>query len=211
MVYEFQTTWNKFEAFPPIFKNTLVIAEFMKKNVKDNKLLTQPGKMRISSFQFVSRTVNTPCFDFYLDLWLECTQIRRFVQYAPLKCFNNFVQSAVNARIERERNQHLSDVTETMKLLANSSNVYKILDRSQHKLTKYLNGQKAHNITINEFFKRLNYLNDKLFEVGSANSKVQHKEHVIFCFFLYYIMPYCAGLNFITFFSKVFVNSIRSR
>ena len=77
-----------------------------------------------------------------------------------------------------------------MKLLANSSNVYKILDRSQHKLTKYLNGQKAHNITINEFFKRLNYLNDKLFEVGSANSKVQHKEHVIFCFFfiLYYAL-----------------------
>ena len=87
-------------------------------------------------------TIITPLLNFYLDLGLECTQIHRFVQYTPLKCFNSFVQSAVNARTEGDENPHSSVVAETMKLLANSSYGYQIMDRSRHTLTKYLNDEK---------------------------------------------------------------------
>ena len=54
------------------------------------------------------------------------------------------MQSAVNARREEEEYPNSSVVTESMKLLANSSYGYQILDRSRHTVTKYLNDEKIH-------------------------------------------------------------------
>ena len=61
-----------------------------------------------------------------------------------MKCFNNFLQSAVNARIEGEENPNPSVVAETLKSLANSSYGYLIMDRSRHTVTKYLSDDKTH-------------------------------------------------------------------
>ena len=68
----------------------------------------------------------------------------RFVECIPVKCSNKFVQSAVNARRERDENPNSSVVAETMKLLANSSYGYQIMDRSRHTVTKYLSDEKTH-------------------------------------------------------------------
>ena len=70
---------------------------------------------------------------------LECTKIQQFVQYTTKKCFNSFVQSAVNARSQGDENPNSSRMAETMKLLANNSYGYQIMDRSRHTVTKYLN------------------------------------------------------------------------
>ena len=63
---------------------------------------------------------------------LECTYIHQFVQYTSQKCFNSFVQSAVNARRQGDENPNTSVVAETMKFLANSSYGYQTMDRSRH-------------------------------------------------------------------------------
>ena len=39
----------------------------------------------------------------YKDLRLVCKKVYRLVLYTPMKCFNNFVQSAVIARREEEK------------------------------------------------------------------------------------------------------------
>ena len=54
------------------------------------------------------------------------------MQYTPMKCFNNCVQSALNTRREGDKNPNSSVVAETMELLANSSFGYQIMDRGQH-------------------------------------------------------------------------------
>ena len=64
----------------------------------DNDLLKQPQRMLISSFKVENGTVIAPLLNFYLSLGLKCTKIYRFGQYIPKKCFNNFVQSVVDAR-----------------------------------------------------------------------------------------------------------------
>ena len=102
-----------FSNFPPVFKNTVVSTEdigpLMREYSEKENLMLQPRRMLISS-----------------------------VQYTPRKCFNNFVQSAVDARRQGDENQNSSVVAETMKLLANSSYGYQIMDRSRHTVTKYL-------------------------------------------------------------------------
>ena len=89
-------------SFPPIFKNTSVgksdIGDWKKNYAREERLLSQPRKMLISSFTLQNGTLTTPLLVFYLQLGLVCTKIHRFVEYTPKKCFNSFVQSVVNSR-----------------------------------------------------------------------------------------------------------------
>ena len=136
---------SNFNNFPPIFKNTLVsknnIGDVMKNYAEEKRLMSQPRKMLISSFTLQNGTLITPLLLFYLQLGLVCTKIHGFAEYTPKKCFNSFVQSAVDARRQGDENPNSSVVAETMKLLANSSYGYQIIDRSRHTVTKYLSDE----------------------------------------------------------------------
>ena len=70
----------------------------MKDYAEKEGLLSQPRKMLISSYFLENGTLITPLLLFYLDLGLVCKKVYRFVEYTPVKCFNKFVQSAVDAR-----------------------------------------------------------------------------------------------------------------
>ena len=137
-----------FANFPPIFKNTLVsksdFGDLMKNYAEEDRLLSQPRKMLISSFTLQNGTLITPLLFLFLQLGLDCTKLHRFVEYTPKKCFNSFVQSAVDARRQGDKNPNTSVVAETMKLLTNSSYGYQIMARNQHTVTKYLTDKKTH-------------------------------------------------------------------
>ena len=112
------------------------IGILMKQYAEKEKIMVQTRRMPISSFILTDGTIITPLLLFYLQLGLVCKKIHRFVQYTPRKRFDNFVQSAVDARRQGDGNQKSSVVAETMKLLANSSYGYQIMDRSRHTVTK---------------------------------------------------------------------------
>ena len=155
-----------FANFPPIFKNTLVsksdIGDLMKNYAEEERLLSQTRKMLISSFTLHNGTLITPLLFFFLQLRLVCTKIHHFVEYTPKKCFNSFVQSAVDARRQGDENPKPSVVAETMKLLANSSYGYQIMDRSRHTVTKYLSDKKTHAAINSKLFKKLDHVNNSL-------------------------------------------------
>ena len=96
----------------------------MKNYAKEERLLSQPRKMLISSFTLQNGTLITPLLLFYLQLGLVVTKIQSFAEYTPRKCFNSFVQATVDAGRRGDENPNLSVVAETMKLLANSSYGY---------------------------------------------------------------------------------------
>ena len=177
---------SKFNIFPPIFKNTLVsksnIGDLMKNYAEEERLWFQPRKMLISSFTLQNGTLITPLLLFYLQLDLVCTKIHRFVEYTPKKSFNSFVQSAVDARRQGDENPNSSVVAETMKLLANSSYSYQIMDRSRH--TKYLKDKKTHAVINSKLFKKPDHVNNSLYEVELAKAQIEHKEPIIVGFFI---------------------------
>ena len=146
--------------------------------------MSQPRKMLISSFTLQNGTLITPLLLFYLQLGLVVTKIHRFVEYTPKKCFNSFVQSAVNARRKGDENPNSSVVAETMKLLANSSYSYQIMDRSRHTVTKYLADEKTHAAINSKLFKKLDLVNNSLYEVELAKAQIDHKELIIVGFFI---------------------------
>ena len=140
--------------------------------------------MLISRFTLQNGTLITPLLLFYLQLGLVCTKIHRFVEYTPKKCFNSFVQSAVDARRQGDANPNSSVVAETMKLLANSSYGYQIMDRGRHTVTKYLSDEKTHATINSKLFKKLDHVNNSLYEVELVKAQIEHKEPIIIRFFI---------------------------
>ena len=94
------------------------------------------------------------------------------------------MQSAVDARRQGYENPNSSVVAETMKLLANSSYGYQIIDRSRHTVTKYLTDEKANSAINSKMFKRFYHIIDQLFEVELVKSEIDHREPIILGFFI---------------------------
>ena len=109
---------------------------------------------------------------------LVCTKIHRFVEYTPKKCFNSFVQLAVDAGRQGDENPNSSVVAESMKLLANSSYGYQIMHRSRHTVTKYLSDEKTHAVINSKLFKKLDHMNNSLYEVELAKAQMEHREPI---------------------------------
>ena len=177
-----------FSNFPPIFKNTVVsredIGNLMKEYAEKENFMVQPRRMLISSFVLTNGTIITPLLLFCLKLGLVCKKIHRFVQYTPRKCFNNFVQAAVDARCQGDENPNSSVVAETMKLLANSSYGYQIMDRSRHTVTKYLTDEKTHSAINSKLLRRLNHSTHQRYEVELVKPETEHREPMIAGFFI---------------------------
>ena len=111
-------------------------------------------------------------------------KLHQFIQYPPKKCFNSFVQSAVSARRQEDENPNSSVVAETMKLLANNSYGYQIMDRSRHTVKQYLNDEKTHSAIKSKIFKRVNFIADQLFETELVKSKIEHRGPIIVGLFI---------------------------
>ena len=94
------------------------------------------------------------------------------------------MQSALNARREGNESPNSSVVAETMKLLANRFYGFQIMDRCRHTVTKYLSDEKTHGATNTKLFKRLDHINDELYEVELAKAEIEHRELIIFGFFI---------------------------
>ena len=106
-----------------------------------------------------------------------------FVEYTPNEFFNGFVQSAVDARMQGNENPISSVVAETMKLLANSSYGYQVMDRSRHSVTKYLSDEKTHEANNSKLFKKLHPVKNSFNENELAKAQIAHKEPIIVVFF----------------------------
>ena len=178
----------------------------MKNYAEEEGIMSQPRKMLISSFTLHNGTLIFPLLLFYLQLGLVVTKMHRFAEYIPRKRFNSFVHAAVDARKKGDENPNSSVVAETMRLLANSSYGYQFMDRSRHTVTKYLSDEKTH-VTIScKLFKKLDHMNNLLYEFEFAKAELEHKEPIIVGLFnlqytkLRMLELYC---NFFTTFSDV--------
>ena len=103
--------------------------------------------------------------------------IHWFVQYIPRSFFNNFVQSAVDARRQGDEKPNAS-------VVANSSYGYQKMDRSRYTVTKYLTDEKTHIAINSKMFKRLNHITDQLYEVELVKPEIEHREPIIVGFFI---------------------------
>ena len=94
------------------------------------------------------------------------------------------MQSAVDARGKGDENPNSSAVAGTVKLLANSSYGYQIMNRSRHTVTNYFSHEKTRAAINSKHFKRLDLLNKSLYKVELAKAEIEHNEPIIVGFFI---------------------------
>ena len=58
------------------------------------------------------------------------------------------------------------------------------MDRSRHTETKYLNDEKTHAALNGKLFKKLDLVNNSLYEVELVKGQIEHKEPIIVGFFI---------------------------
>ena len=156
----------------------------MKNYAEEERLLSQPRKTLTSSFTLQNGTPITPLLLFYLQLDLVVTKLHRFVEYTPKKCFNSFVQAAVDARRKGDEIPNLSVVSQTKKFPADNSYGYHNMDRRRHTVTNYLTDKRTHEAINSKLFEKLDHLNNSLFENELAKALIEHKEPILVRFFM---------------------------
>ena len=72
-----------------------------------------------------------------------------------------------------------------MKLLAISSYGYQIMERSsRHTVTKYFTDERTYASIISKLFKKLDHVNNSLYEIELAKAQIEHEEPIIVVFFI---------------------------
>ena len=90
----------------------------------------------------------------------------------------------MDAGRKNDENPNSTEVAGTMKFLAKSSYGYQIIDCSRCSATKYLSEEKTLSAINCRLFKKLDQVNTKLYEVELAKAQIEHKELMIFGFFV---------------------------
>ena len=58
------------------------------------------------------------------------------------------------------------------------------MDRSRHTVTKHLTDEKTQAANNSKLFKKLDHVNNSLYEVEPAKAQIEHKEPIIVGFFI---------------------------
>ena len=92
---------------------------------------------------------------------------------------SNHLLTLLLKRGEKETRTISSVMAETMKLIANSSYGYHIMDRSRHTTTKYATKEKMNKLNNESKFESLSVLSSNIFEVEPIKPVVDYKEPII--------------------------------
>ena len=100
---------EKFEDFPLVYKNVEIsrddIGPYMKSIAEQHGYLKKPRKYLINSHFGIDVLINTNMCKFYLEMGLEIRKIHEFVQFHPVKCFENLGMEIANARREADQDE----------------------------------------------------------------------------------------------------------
>ena len=58
------------------------------------------------------------------------------------------------------------------------------MERSRHTVTKHVSDEKTHAAIVSKLFKKLDHVNNLLYEVELAKAQIEHKEPIIASFFI---------------------------
>ena len=132
---------EKYKHFPLIIKITCVsrddIGGYMRNVAEGHGLLKKPKKYLISSHFGKEILINTEMAKFYLEMGLEITKIKEFIEFYPQKCFAKLADEIVNSRRAADTDPSKAVIALINKLTGNSLYSASLLNKSK-KLEYYL-------------------------------------------------------------------------
>ena len=178
-----------FEEMTPIFKNTNIsredIGETMKAYAEANNLMSQPRRSLIGSYHAKGILLSTPMLRWYVMNGLTVTHIYQTIEYTPQACFKEFGDKVSTARRQGDMNQDSAIIADTMKLLGNSGYGKTITNLDKHREILYCDDKEAPEKINEAQFRKLNTLDEELYEVEMSKKKIKYNLPVAVGFFVY--------------------------
>ena len=94
------------------------------------------------------------------------------------------MQSAVDAKKRSDETPNSSVVSQTMKFPANSSYGYQIIDWSRLSVTRDLRDKETHAAINSKLFKKLDHVNNSMYEVKLPKTQIEQKEQIFVGFLI---------------------------
>ena len=167
---------EKFDEFPMIYKNIDIsrddIGDYMKRIAEEHGFLKKPRKYLVNSHFGKDVLISSSMVKFYLEMGLEITRIYEFVQFYPIKCFQQLGVGISNARRLADQDSSKQVLGLTQKLLGNSCYSASLLNKLKYRNITYrddLNVSKAIN---NPYFCDLTPIEKGIYEVNSLKRKI---------------------------------------
>ena len=140
---------------------------------------------------------------FILELGLKITRIQEFIQFFPMKCFDELSKKIVQNRRLGDIDLNKKVLAMTSKLCGNSLYSATLLNRSKHRAVTYLTDSNINEAINNPRFSQLKQLKPGLYEVKSLKKQIKHNLSVqldisvyleakihIFKFFYHFLVKY---------------------
>ena len=110
---------SHFSEMPPISPEA--IGPFMKAFAMEQNMMSKPRHSLITSFFGEMILIITLGLKWYLAHGLQVPKIYQVVEYTPKRCFKSFGNAVSDARRVSDRDPNQAIITDTMKLVGNSS------------------------------------------------------------------------------------------
>ena len=113
-----------FAEMPPIFKKAQVarqhIGPLMAQFAAERDILRKPRTMLISSYFGEKILLATPLLKWYLEQGLAVTAVHLVMQYEPMACFDDLVNTVTQARRAADKDRSQAILGDTHKLIGNA-------------------------------------------------------------------------------------------
>lgn len=169
--------YDYFEEFCPLFCTTEVpfdvIGQHMQDHIAKHNLSRKPRTLLVGGMKAKKLLLATPLLKWYIEHGLLVCNIYQVVEFGKLACFKEFGDKVTKARREGDIDKDLEVKALIEKLKGNSAFGGTIMNKEKFTKIKYVQGfRKACLAVNNPRFRKLNELNDEVFETESFNSHI---------------------------------------
>lgn len=176
-----------FSEMPPIFKNTSISRNDLSPHMLEfaiaNKLYSQPQKSLIGSMFGKKILLLSTLLQWYLSRGLVVSQVHQIVQFKATKCFQKFGEGICDTRRSGDSDISKKIIAETAKLTGNVVYGTTITNKERFTDVKFTSSpKKATQFVNNKRFISIDELDEDVFEIQMAKSKIHLNTPVVLGF-----------------------------
>ena len=120
--------------------------------------------------------IATPLLRWYLNHGMVVTKVYQVVEFRSRRCFSEFVREVSDARRMGDNDPNTAIIADTMKVIGNLGYGSLIMDKTQHRQIKYVQGENEMCMKVNDpLFRKLDCLDpeEQFYEVEMAKRKIK--------------------------------------
>ena len=126
------------------------MGEHLKQFIEEHNLSKKPRRLLVGGMKAEKILLHSTLLKWYIDHGMKVTDVFEVIEFIPLKCFEKFADTVVEARRAASIDPTKSVIAQTWKSLGNSAFGSVIMNKTKHRDIKYLKGKLNAAVIVND-------------------------------------------------------------